>query len=178
MKVLIITTSLRVGSNSELLADEFARGAADAGHDVEKISLMGKRIEYCIGCLDCQKTGKCVTDDDMTEINKKIRSADVLAFATPIYYYEMSGQMKTLLDRANPLYGTHYNFRRVYMLSTAAEYDEAVPYRAIAGLCGWIECFPKAKFAGSVFVGGVNEPNEIAGSSKLRSAYEAGKSLK
>lgn len=178
MKVLVIATSLRENSNSDVLARAFARGAEDAGHDVEFISLKGKKISYCDGCLSCQETGRCVIADDMAEINEKICAANVIAFATPIYYYEMCGQMKTLLDRANPLYGTDYNFRRVYLLSTAAEYDDSVPDRAIAGLCGWIECFPKANFAGSIFKGGVNEPGEINGSRKIIAAYEAGKAIK
>lgn len=76
--------------------------------------------------------------------------ADVLVFATPIYYYEMCGQMKTMLDRANPLYGSDYRFRDIYMLSAAAEDEESVPQRAENGLQGWIECFPKARLAGTV----------------------------
>ena len=177
-KVVVISTSLRENSNSELLAKSFAKGAEDAGNTVEFISLKNKKIGFCMGCLACQSRGECVIKDDAIAIEQAVLNADVVAFATPIYYYEMSGQMKTLLDRANPLYGTECNFRRVYMLSTAAEYVDSVPDRAIAGLCGWIECFPKAKFAGSVFKGGVNEPGEINGSRKIISAYEAGKSVK
>ncbi len=173
-KVLIISTSLRKTSNSDILADEFIKGAKDAGHDVEKISLRGKKLGFCIGCLSCQKTGKCVIKDDMEEINQKIHDCDAVAFATPIYYYEMCGQMKTLLDRANPLYGSDYRFKNVYLLSTAAEDDENVDDRAIEGLCGWIECFERAKFAGTVFVGGVNGPGEIKGSEKLKEAYKLG----
>ena len=102
--VLIISTSLRGGSNSELLAKECAKGAEEAGNRVELLSLKGKKIQYCIGCLACIKTGKCVQKDDAPEIMEKLHQADVLVFATPIYYYEMCGQMKTLLDRMNPLY--------------------------------------------------------------------------
>ncbi|MFR8546601.1 MAG: flavodoxin family protein [[Clostridium] scindens] len=102
--ILIISTSLRKGSNSEMLADEFMRGAKEAGHQAEKISLRDKRVGFCKGCLTCQKTGCCVIQDDAIAIAEKMRTADVIAFATPIYYYEMSGQMKTLLDRANSLF--------------------------------------------------------------------------
>ena len=104
--VLIISTSLRGGSNSELLAKECAKGAEEAGNRVELLSLKSKKIQYCIGCLACIKTGKCVQKDDAPEIVEKLRRADVLVFATPIYYYEMCGQMKTLLDRMNPLYSS------------------------------------------------------------------------
>lgn len=64
-KVLIISTSLRGGSNSDILAKECEKGAKEAGHDVEYISLKGKEIKYCIGCLSCQKTGVCVLKDDV-----------------------------------------------------------------------------------------------------------------
>lgn len=176
-KVLVISTSLRKNSNSEALADEFLRGAKDAGNETEKISLRGKNIGFCIGCLSCQKTGKCVIKDDMAEINKKLHDCDVVAFATPIYYYEMSGQMKTLLDRANPLYDSDYNFKKVFLLSTAAEDDENVDDRAIEGLCGWIECFERASLAGVVFAGGVNAPGEIAGKPGLSEAYDLGNKI-
>ncbi len=63
---------------------------------------------------------KCVQKDDAPEIMEKLRRADVLIFATPIYYYEMCGQMKALLDRMNPLYSSDYAFREVYMIATAA----------------------------------------------------------
>ena len=103
-RVLVISTSLRGDSNSDLLAQQFAQGARQAGHEVEVISLAGKDIRFCKGCLACQTTGRCVIHDGADAIvQEKMLHADVLAFATPIYYYEMSGQMKTLLDRANPL---------------------------------------------------------------------------
>ena len=88
--VLIISSSLRRGSNSEVLAEEFARGAADAGNKVELISLRNKDIRFCCGCLACQKTQKCVITDDANAIVAKMHDADVIAFATQIYYYEMS----------------------------------------------------------------------------------------
>ena len=120
-KVLVITTSLRAKSNSDRLAEELIRGATAAGHEVESISLKGKEIKFCVGCLACQKTQRCVQKDDAAEIAKKVKNADMLVFVTPIYYYEMSGQMKTLLDRLNPLFPSEYKFRRIYMLSVAAE---------------------------------------------------------
>ena len=89
--VLVISTSPRTGSNSELLANEFARGAKDAGGEVEIISLKDKDIKFCRGCFACQKTKRCVIRDDADLIEQKMEKADVLVFATPIYYYEMSG---------------------------------------------------------------------------------------
>lgn len=177
MNVLVISTSLRPTSNSDALAREFARGAVVAGHSVEVVSLRGKKIEFCRGCLACQKTQKCVIKDDAPDIVAKMHNADVIAFATPIYYYEMCGQMKTLLDRANPLYPSDYKFRNIYLLTTAAEDEPQVPQRAVSGLTGWIDCFERARLAGTVFAGGVNDMGEIEGHKALSEAYELGKTV-
>ena len=177
-KVIVISTSLRRGSNSDMLADKFVEGAVSAGNDVEKISLVGKDIRFCTGCFGCQKLGKCVIKDDVNDIMEKVLEADVVAWATPIYYYEMSGQMKTLLDRGNPLFVADYRFRDVYFFASAAEDEDYVPQRAISGLEGWIECFPKARLAGSVFGGGVTATGEMKEHpEKLQAAYALGKSL-
>ena len=177
-KVLIVSTSLRAGSNSELLAREAERGARDAGCDVEFVSLKDKDIRFCKGCLACQKTQKCVLKDDAVWIAEKVKSADTLVFVTPIYYYEMSGQMKTLLDRMNPLYPSDYSFRKVYMLSTATEDEETTPEKALNGLQGWVDCFEKAELAGALFCGGISDPGEASGKKDEQiEAYEFGKSL-
>ena len=176
-KVVVLSTSPRKNSNSEALAKAFARGAAEAGNDVEIIRMREKKVEFCRGCFACQKTGMCLIKDDMAEIVPKMEQADVLAFATPIYYYAMSGQMKTLLDRANPLFVADYRFRDVYFLSSAAEDEDYVPERAQSGLEGWIECFEKARLAGAVFGGGVTEVGEIKESPALNEAYEMGKAV-
>ena len=89
MKVLIISTSLRTNSNSDILARQCEKGAIEAGHEVEYVSLKGKRIEYCIGCLSCIKSGHCVLKDDVADIMERVRQAEVIIYATPIYYYEM-----------------------------------------------------------------------------------------
>lgn len=177
-KILVVSSSLRLRSNSEALADEFARGAADAGNEVEKITLREKDIRFCKGCLACQKTERCVIQDDASAIVEKMHDADVIAFASPIYYYGMCGQLKTLLDRANPLYPSDYRFRDIYMLTSAAEDEKYVPERAVAGLTGWIDCFEKARLAGTVFAGGVGASGETEGHPSLARAYEMGKSIK
>ena len=105
-KVVVISTSLRANSNSDKLAQEFAEGAKQAGHEVEYISLRGKKIAFCLGCLACQTKGECVIKDDALPIAEAVLHADVVAWATPIYYYEMSGQMKVLIDRMNSMYPT------------------------------------------------------------------------
>ena len=107
----------------------------------------------------------------------KVLDADVVCWATPIYYYEMSGQMKTLIDRMNAMYEQDYRFRDVYLLTTAAENEEQTPKRAETGLTGWIDCYPKSRLAGTLFCGGVNDAREIEGNPKLHEAFELGKSI-
>lgn len=177
-KVLIISTSLRMNSNSDILARECERGARDAGLDVDYVSLKGKEIKYCIGCLSCQKTNKCVLKDDVADIMAKVKEAKVIVYATPIYYYEMSGQMKTLLDRLNPLYSGDYNFRDIYLIATAADDGDATFDKAYSGLQGWVDCFDKARLKSKVVAGGVDEAGSVNDFVDIKNkAYELGRGL-
>lgn len=172
--ILFISFSMRKGSNSELLTDRFICGAKEAGHHVEKVCIRDKTIGFCRGCLACQKTGRCVIQDDGDVIARKMLTADVIVFATPIYYYEMSGQMKTMLDRANPLYFVDYRFRDIYLLTTAADKDEHAVDGAMKGLKGWVSCFEKANLVGAVFAGGVDKIGEVEGHPALEKSYQMG----
>lgn len=176
-RVLVISTRLRNNSNSEILADAFLDGAQSAGHEAEKVSLKNKTLAFCRGCLACQKTGNCVIHDDAEEIVEKMSHADVLVFATPIYYYEMSGQMKTLIDRANPLFTADYAYRKVYLLATAAEDDTHAMDGALKGLQGFIDCYEKAELAGTVFAGGVDAPGTAEDHAAVKEAYEMGRQV-
>ena len=173
--ILIIKTSPRRGGNSDALADKFAEGATEAGHNVETVSLAGKQIGFCRGCLACQKTGRCVIDDDANAIRQKMHDADTIVWATPVYYYSVSGQMKTMIDRSNPLYGSDYKFTDIYLLAAAAEDEPTTASGATTALQGWIDCFERARLAGVVFAGGVNERGDIAGHPALEKAREAGR---
>jgi len=175
-KVLIISTSPRKGSNSEILADAFARGAREAGHEVESVSLRDKEIGFCTGCLVCQKTQRCVIHDDADRIREKMLTADVIAFATPIYFYEMTGQMKTMLDRSNPLFPSDYAFRDIYLLATAADDKESAMDGAVKGLEGWISCFEKSQLKGVVRGVGIDSLGAAREArAALEEAYAMGK---
>lgn len=176
-KVCIVTASLRANSNSDALAQAFAAGAEEAGNAVEAVSLKGKKIAYCRGCMACQKTLTCAIRDDANEIAEKVKGAEVVVFVTPVYYYSISGQLKTLFDRCNPLYNADYKFRDVYLLATAADDAEGAVEGAEKAVQGWVDCFERARFAGTVFCGGVDAPGEIAGNAALKQAYEAGKTV-
>ena len=133
-RILVLSTSPRIGGNSETLADVFIKGAEEAGHETKKICVYDKKIEFCKGCLGCQTTGKCILRDDAERIIAQMKAMDVLVFATPIYFYEMSGQMKTLLDRTNPLFPAEYEFRDIYLLATSADEEESSMEAAVKGL--------------------------------------------
>ena len=176
-KILIVSASLRKNSNSESLALAFAEGAQAAGHETEVVSLRGKTLNFCRGCFVCQEKLRCVIRDDADELCRKALHADVLVFATPIYYYEMSGQLKTLLDRFNPLFPSDYAFPDIYLLTAAAEDEDAVPARAVSGVEGWIACFERARLAGTVFMGGVTEAGEAPEHPALEEARRMGRSV-
>ena len=106
-KVLIISSSPRKGGNSETLAAAFAKGAREAGNQVETVYLREKQVGFCKGCLACMKLGHCVIQDDAVEIAAKMHDANVLVFATLVYYYCVSGQL------------TGFHFGRRLMFSAA-----------------------------------------------------------
>ena len=176
-KVLIISSSPRKGGNSETLAAAFAKGAQEAGHQVETVFLREKQVGFCKGCLACLNLGNCVIQDDAVEIAAKMHDANVLVFATPVYYYCVSGQLKTMLDRANPLFGTDYAFTKTYLLATAAEDEPETFAGTEKTVQGWADCFPRCSLVGTVFAGGVNGVGEIAGHAALEQAYQMGKDV-
>ena len=173
-KVLIVSSSPRKGSNSETLTDAFANDAREAGHSVETVRLREKQLGFCKGCLACLKLGRCVIQDDAVGIAAKMHDADVLVFATPVYYYSVCGQLKTMLDRANPLFGSDYAFTEAYLLATAAEDGRSTFDGAKKAVQGWIDCFSRCTLAGTVFAGGANGVGEIAGHSALERARRMG----
>lgn len=172
--VMIISSSPRKSGNSETLVASFAKGAEEAGHKVETIYLREKNYGFCKGCLACLKLGHCVIDDDAVEIAARMHDADVLVFATPVYYYSVSGQLKTMLDRANPLFDSDYAFTKAYLLATAAEDGEETVEGTVKAVQGWVDCFERCKLAGTVFAGGVNDVGDIAGHPALEKAYQMG----
>ena len=99
-KVLILSGSPRKGGNSDILCDEFLRGAQDAGHKAEKIRVAEKKVAPCSGCYYCSTHGgACVHKDDMADILQKMIDADVIVLASPVYFYSINAQLKAVIDR-------------------------------------------------------------------------------
>ena len=99
MKIIVLEGSPNQHGSSNMLADNFIRGAEEAGHTVKVIDAAHADIHPCIGCIHCGYEGPCVQKDDVEAIREKILDADMLVFATPLYYYGMSAQLKTMIDR-------------------------------------------------------------------------------
>ena len=176
-KVLIIATSPRKNGNSNRLAQEFEKGAKDAGNSTEIVYLYDKNISFCKGCLICQKTHQCVIKDDANAIVDKMKISDVIVWATPIYYYEMSGQMKTMIDRGNPLFGSNYSFKDIYLIAAAADSGEYAMDGAIKGVQGWIDCFEGVSLSGVIYGVGADEAGAVLSTPAPDKAYAAGKSV-
>ena len=176
-KILILSSSPRRGGNSDILCDEFLRGATEAGNEAEKIFLRDKNINYCTGCSVCSMYGKpCPQKDDMSEIIEKMLAADVIVMATPVYFYTMSAQMKTLIDRCCARY-TEMKNKDFFFIVTAAEDDKEKMLRTIDTFQGFLDCLENPSIKGIVFGLGVWRMGEIKGNSAMQEAYEMAKSV-
>ena len=176
-KVLVLSASPRKGGNSDLLCDEFMRGAQEDGNTAEKVFLRDRNIRYCTGCGVCNNTHKCVQKDDMAEILEKMVDADVIVMATPVYFYTMDAQMKTLIDRTVPRY-TEITDKDFYFIVTAADTDRSMLERAIEGFRGFTEdCLSGAKEKGILYAAGVWKTEEVKSTPYMKDAYEMGKSI-
>jgi multimeric flavodoxin WrbA len=173
-KVLILSASPRKGGNSDLLCDRFMHGAREAGHQAEKIFLRDKKITYCTGCGVCQSNGgMCVQKDDMAEVLDKMVAADVLVMATPVYFYTMNAQMKTLIDRTCARYAEISN-KEMYFIVTAADSRKQAMERTLEGFRGFTSCLTGAREKGIIYGTGAWNMGDIKGSKAMTQAYEMG----
>lgn len=175
-KVLIFSSSPRRRGNSNALCDRFMEGAVEAHHQVEKVVLADKSIHFCTGCYSCQRTGKCAQDDDMAAILDSMVAADVIVMATPVYFYTMCAQMKTVIDRTVARY-TEISNKEFYFIVTAADSSKPAMQRTIEGFRGFTSCLNGAKEKGIVYGTGAWKMGDILSSRAMTQAYEMGKAL-
>ena len=174
-KILVLSSSPRRGGNSDLLCDQFVQGAQEAGHAVEKIFLRDRHIGYCTGCYTCVKTrGICAQKDDMSEILEKILQADVLVLGTPVYFYCMSAQLKTVIDRCVARY-TQIQNKEAYLIAAAGENDRKAFDGTITAFRGYLDCLENVREAGMVLAQGVPLKGEVAHTAYMQQAYELGR---
>ncbi len=150
-------------------------GAKEAGHQTEKIFLRDKNVNYCLGCFACQSNGgSCVQRDDMDETLNKMIEADVLVMATPVYFYCMNAQMKTLIDRTCPRY-TSISDIKFYLIATANDSSKNAMSQTITGFRGFLRCLYNAEDSGIIYGTGVCDIGDIKGHPAMKQAYEMGK---
>jgi multimeric flavodoxin WrbA len=175
--VLIISASPRRHGNSDLLCDRFLDGAEEAGHTAEKIFLRDKKINFCLACDACKKNGgTCAQKDDMAGILEKITAADVLVLATPVYFYTMNAQMKTLIDRTVARYPS-LGTKDVYIIIAAADTSREAMERTIEGFRGFFACYSGMTEKGIIYGTGAWQVGEIKGFPAMDEAFLMGKGV-
>ena len=163
--VLVISASPRKGGNSDTLCDEFIRGVQESGNQAEKIFLASRKIGYCIGCGVCNTTHKCVQKDE------------IIVLATPVYFYTMDAQMKTLIDRTVPRY-TEIQNKDFYFIVAAADTEQKMMDRTIEGFRGFTQdCLTGAREKGIIYGTGAWQAGEIKGTPAMKQAYEMGRNI-
>lgn len=175
-KVLIISGSPRKGGNSDILCEQFKKGAEESGNTVEKVFLHQLKIGPCMACYGCRGKKTCVQKDDMEALLEKMVKADVLVLATPVYFYSMDGQLKTMIDRTLPRY-TEIKNKEVYLIATAAAGRHSME-RTMDAMKGFTDCLPGARVKGEIYGEGVYQKGEVESTPAYTEAYRAGKTVK
>ncbi len=176
-KILVLSTSPRVGGNSDMLCDELARGVVDAGNEAEKLNVAKMKLFPCLACDACQTNGgTCVQKDDMASIIDKMKAADAVVFATPVYFYNMSAQMKIVIDRTYCCART-INFKKAAIIATSADGSKSSMDTTIEGFKGFLRCLNGIKNAGEIIATGVWNKGDVKDKKFMQQAYDMGKGL-
>ena len=174
-KVLILSGSPRKGGNSDLLCDEFLRGARESGHDAEKIRVTEKKIAPCSGCYYCtDHDGACVHRDDIAEVLQKMIDADVIVLASPVYFYSIDAQLKAVIDRTVARW-LEVRDKEFYYIVTMADAAVASADTTLACFRGYAECVEGAVEKGVIIGSDVYEPGKVRDTPAMAQAYEMGK---
>ena len=179
MNIIILNGSPRKSGNTTALTAAFTRGAEEAGHTVTEFFLGDMEIHGCKGCFGGGKNSDspCVQKDDMEKIYPVYKAADVVVLASPLYYWTISGQLKTAFDRLFAVAECDPNYRnpqKSAVLLMAAEghgFEESEYwYDRLEKHLGW-------RSLGKVLCGGVTDAGDIAGKAELNAAYALGKAV-
>ena len=175
--ILILSGSPRKGGNSDILCDEFARGAQEAGQVVEKLRVAAKKVAPCSACYYCRDHGgECARKDDMAEILKKMIDADVLVLASPVYFYSIDAQLKAVIDRTVARWLEVKN-KEFYYIITMADEEKASAETTLACFRGYADCVEGAAEKGVLIGSGVYEPGKVKNTPAMRQAYEMGRNV-
>lgn len=175
-KVLIISSTPRQNGNSKVLCVAFKKGAIEFGHEVELISLSENKINFCIACYACRNTKKCFQNDDMNKTLDKMVEADVLVFATPIYYYDICAQLKAFIDRTLPRYTEICN-KDLYLIATCADGSNEAIDGAINTINGFLDCVDNVRLKKVIYGTGLYAIGEAEKSKHYEETYNIGKNI-
>ena len=188
--ILIIKGGGRPNGNTAQLIDSFSKGAEEVGHTVEIISLIKNEVKGCLGCNSCRYGKPCVQRDSFNALIPKIKEADCLVFASPLYFWTVSARIKAFIERfyciaeedPNPPLGRYekYPIKDCALLMTSADdffwtFEQAVSYYQFA-LVNYIGFHDK----GMLLAGGCGDTNgepQIFKTQHLERAYRFGKSI-
>ncbi len=175
--IVIISSSPRKGGNSDMLCDQFAKGAAEAGNNVEKISLSDLTIHGCRGCYACRDSHKCFQEDDARPVINKMMTADIIVLASPIYFYSICSQLKALIDRSVVVYPMIAD-KKFFFILTMADHDANQFNPALATLRGFMECCERSTEIGNLCCPGVYDMCEVKDKPEWQKAYQLGLEMK
>ncbi|MBO6179750.1 MAG: flavodoxin family protein [Selenomonadaceae bacterium] len=182
MKALVVCGSMRKNGNTNILADEFIKGAKEAGHEAEKVSLRDLTFGDCFGCRACHGNGGiCVQKDDIGNVLEKMKSADVIVLASPMYYFTWTGLMKRFLDRTYPLLPILKN-KDFYLITLGGVPDKKYMANILSDFSMYVGCFKEfnqvgCRVAGNVIATSALKPGAVRESKALEEAYELGKNI-
>ena len=175
-RVLIIEGSPRKNGNSQLLCEAFQKGAQDAGHLVDLVRIQEKKIGFCMACDGCMRNGgMCVLRDDMADVLKLFQESDVLVLATPVYFYGVSAQIKTFIDRTYPIW-QNLGQKDVYYIVSAG-LGEDIINRSLGDLDGFVEHLKDSEVKGRIYAPNVMDAGFVKDTELMAKAYQIGKQV-
>ena len=176
--IVILVGSMRKNGNTDLLAQAFAEGVRE-NNFVEIVSVADYKVNPCIGCNSCftREGNKCFQNDDMDGIYEKLKVADMVVVASPVYFYGISAELKAVIDRLHTPMRNEFSIKKlVLLLVGAAELPEL--FDAIKLQYQLVLNFFHLEDAGMVLVRGVKDKGDIKGNAALKEAYDLGLSIK
>ena len=139
-KILVLSGSLRIKGNSDLICDEFTRGAKEAENDVDKIHVASKKIAQCLACYYCREHhGECVQKDAMADVLQKMINADVIVPSSAVFFYSITAQLKAVIDRTVARWLEVKN-KEFYFIVTMVDEDLESANRTLADMQGYVDC--------------------------------------
>ena len=173
---MVITSSSRKNGNTDILADQFAKGARENGNEVEVIHLRDYKLNYCLGCWACVKLGHCIQKDDFNALFPKMMEADAICFAAPTYFYSIDGRMKTFFDRCVTIYGRMRD-KDFYYLTASQSNSKADIESVFTTFHGFARCFSGIREKGRIYGVGSDAKGDVERTPAFEEAYKLGKNI-